>query len=65
LLNTSSGALITAGVLIMGIVSFKNGNKRMSQQMMRARVVAQLSTCAAIGYGTYKTQMTPVDEPNP
>ena len=41
-----AGALITAGVLIGGLVAFKQGRKDLSQQMMRARIVAQGATVA-------------------
>eukprot|EP00475_Leptophrys_vorax_P019722 TRINITY_DN27028_c0_g1_i1.p2 TRINITY_DN27028_c0_g1~~TRINITY_DN27028_c0_g1_i1.p2 ORF type:complete len:120 (+),score=13.77 TRINITY_DN27028_c0_g1_i1:236-595(+) len=40
------GALVTAGVLVAGLVSFKKGNDRRSQMLMRARVVAQGATVA-------------------
>mmetsp|Transcript_15472 Transcript_15472/g.27489 ORF Transcript_15472/g.27489 Transcript_15472/m.27489 type:complete len:97 (+) Transcript_15472:183-473(+) len=47
------GCLVTAGVLMGGIVSFKRGNPVLSQKMMRARVVAQTATIAALAYGAY------------
>lgn len=47
------GCLVTAGVLIAGIASFRAGNKKLSQKMMRARVGAQFATMVAIGYGAY------------
>mmetsp|Transcript_18157 Transcript_18157/g.35667 ORF Transcript_18157/g.35667 Transcript_18157/m.35667 type:complete len:96 (+) Transcript_18157:136-423(+) len=47
------GCLVTAGVLIGGVVSFKNGNKVLSQRMMRARVLAQGATLGALAYGAY------------
>ena len=40
------GALTTAGVLVGGFVAFKRGNTNLSQQMMRARVIAQGATIA-------------------
>jgi len=42
----NAGALITAGVLVGGLVAFKQGKKNLSQQMMRARIVAQGATVA-------------------
>lgn len=38
------GAAATAGVLCAGLVAFRKGNQRLSQQMMRARIVAQGAT---------------------
>ncbi|EER96675.1 hypothetical protein BDA96_02G198400 [Sorghum bicolor] len=40
------GALVTAGVLTAGLVSFRYGNSRLGQKLMRARVVAQGATVA-------------------
>ncbi|KAL8231567.1 hypothetical protein R6Q57_001345 [Mikania cordata] len=40
------GALITAGVLTAGLISFKQGNSQLGQTLMRARVVAQGGTVA-------------------
>eukprot|EP00897_Mesotaenium_endlicherianum_P000884 jgi/Mesen1/10797/ME000092S10282 len=40
------GALATAGVLVAGLVSFKQGNYNRSQHFMRARVVFQAATVA-------------------
>lgn len=51
-LNMVSGALATAGVLVGGLVAFKKGNYRVSQQMMRARVVFQAATVALM-VGTF------------
>ncbi|KAM8798815.1 HIG1 domain family member 2A, mitochondrial [Eudromia elegans] len=42
------GCLCTAAVLAWGLVSFKRGNVRRSQLLMRARVVAQGFTVAAL-----------------
>mmetsp|Transcript_8635 Transcript_8635/g.14875 ORF Transcript_8635/g.14875 Transcript_8635/m.14875 type:complete len:91 (-) Transcript_8635:327-599(-) len=42
------GALVTAGVLTAGLVAFKQGNTMRSQQMMRARIVAQGATVAVL-----------------
>ncbi|KAK9859301.1 hypothetical protein WJX84_011778 [Apatococcus fuscideae] len=41
-----AGAGVTAGVLIAGLMFFNKGNDRMSQHMMRARVIAQGVTVA-------------------
>ncbi|KAK1286585.1 RING-H2 finger protein ATL48 [Acorus calamus] len=41
-----SGALLTAGVLTAGIISFKQGNSQLGQKLMRARVVTQGATVA-------------------
>ena len=41
-----SGALLTAGVLTAGLVSFRQGNSRLGQLLMRARVVVQGATVA-------------------
>lgn len=51
-----SGALVTAGVLTAGLISFKKGNPELGQTLMRARVVTQGATVAlmigtAIYYG--------------
>ncbi|CAN6195761.1 unnamed protein product, partial [Urochloa humidicola] len=40
------GALVTAGVLTAGLISFRYGNSRLGQKLMRARVVAQGATVA-------------------
>lgn len=40
------GALITAGVLTAGLISFRNGNSNLGQKLMRARVVVQGATVA-------------------
>ncbi|KAJ8753546.1 hypothetical protein K2173_022787 [Erythroxylum novogranatense] len=40
------GALMTAGVLTAGLISFKRGNSQLGQTLMRARVVAQGATVA-------------------
>ncbi|KAK1440839.1 hypothetical protein QVD17_06671 [Tagetes erecta] len=50
------GALVTAGVLTAGLISFKRGNSELGQTLMRARVVTQGATVAlmlgtAIYYG--------------
>ncbi|KAF7806108.1 RING-H2 finger protein ATL48-like [Senna tora] len=38
------GALITAGVLTAGLISFRQGNSQLGQKLMRARVVVQGAT---------------------
>ncbi|ERM99530.1 hypothetical protein AMTRI_Chr10g230780 [Amborella trichopoda] len=40
------GALLTAGVLTAGLVSFRQGNSQLGQKLMRARVVVQGATVA-------------------
>lgn len=40
------GSAVTAGVLAAGLIAFRRGNHRVSQQMMRARLLAQGSTVA-------------------
>ncbi|PON61079.1 Hypoxia induced protein, domain containing protein [Trema orientale] len=40
------GALLTAGVLTAGLISFRQGNSQLGQMLMRARVVAQGATVA-------------------
>ncbi|XVF50286.1 hypothetical protein PTKIN_Ptkin04bG0084100 [Pterospermum kingtungense] len=40
------GALMTAGVLTAGLISFRQGNSRLGQMLMRARVVVQGATVA-------------------
>jgi len=52
------GCAVTAGVLVGGIVSFHKGNVRMSQKMMRARVLAQGATLAALAYGAYLSSLS-------
>lgn len=45
------GCLLTASALIYGLWSFKQGNRQMSQYMMRARVIAQGFTIFAFVAG--------------
>ncbi|KAH6759348.1 hypoxia-responsive family protein / zinc finger RING family protein [Perilla frutescens var. hirtella] len=40
------GALMTAGVLTAGLISFRRGNSQLGQKLMRARVVVQGATVA-------------------
>ncbi|NXF47255.1 HIG2A protein, partial [Oceanites oceanicus] len=42
------GCLCTLGVLTYGLISFKRGNTRQSQLMMRARILAQGFTFVAL-----------------
>ncbi|NXA96902.1 HIG2A protein, partial [Melanocharis versteri] len=49
------GCLCTVGVLTYGIICFKKGNTRRSQLMMRARVLAQGFTFAALLGGMVAT----------
>ncbi|XP_061858622.1 HIG1 domain family member 2A, mitochondrial [Colius striatus] len=51
------GCLCTLGVLTYGLVSFKRGNVRRSQLMMRARILAQGFTFAALLGGMVATAM--------
>ncbi|XP_032303354.1 HIG1 domain family member 2A, mitochondrial [Coturnix japonica] len=51
------GCLCTLGVLTYGLISFKRGNTRHSQLMMRARVAAQGFTLAALLGGMVLTAM--------
>ncbi|NWS65490.1 HIG2A protein, partial [Crotophaga sulcirostris] len=51
------GCLCTVGVLTYGLISFKRGNTRRSQLMMRARVLAQGFTLAALLGGMAITAM--------
>ncbi|NXA67389.1 HIG2A protein, partial [Mohoua ochrocephala] len=49
------GCLCTVGVLAYGLISFKKGNTRRSQLMMRARILAQGFTFAAMLGGMVAT----------
>uniref|UniRef100_A0A8C5PBV0 HIG1 domain-containing protein n=1 Tax=Leptobrachium leishanense TaxID=445787 RepID=A0A8C5PBV0_9ANUR len=42
------GCLATAGALTYGLISFKQGRTRQSQLLMRARILAQGLTVAAL-----------------
>ncbi|KFV03915.1 hypothetical protein N340_04444, partial [Tauraco erythrolophus] len=53
----SAGCLCTVGVLTYGLISFKKGNTRRSQLMMRARILAQGFTFAALLGGMVVTAM--------
>lgn len=45
------GAGLTASVLVAGLAAFRRGDRRMSQLMMRARVLAQVGGARAGGQG--------------
>ncbi|KAJ8461319.1 hypothetical protein OPV22_034245 [Ensete ventricosum] len=47
------GALMTAGVLTAGLVSFRQGNSQLGQKLMRARVVLQGATVALMVGSAY------------
>eukprot|EP00903_Cladosiphon_okamuranus_P018095 g16653.t1 len=47
------GALATLGFLVSGIYSFKQGNKHLSQKLMRGRVAAQGFTILVMTAGLY------------
>ncbi|NXM32594.1 HIG2A protein, partial [Oxyruncus cristatus] len=51
------GCLCTVGVLTYGLISFKKGDIRRSQLMMRARVLAQGFTFAALLGGMVVTAL--------
>ncbi|KAJ6667793.1 hypothetical protein lerEdw1_016114 [Lerista edwardsae] len=53
------GCLATAGVLTYGLICFKKGNTRQSQMMMRARILAQGFTVAALMVGVVVTALKP------
>jgi Hypoxia induced protein conserved region len=47
------GALLTAGVLTAGLISFRQGNSNLGQKLMRARVVVQGATVALMVGSAY------------
>lgn len=47
------GCLVTVGFLTAGLRSFSLGKANLSQQMMRARVLAQAATVTVVGVGTF------------
>lgn len=53
MIENISGALITAGVLTAGLISFKRGNSELGQKLMRARVVVQGATVALMVGSAY------------
>ncbi|CAO1391194.1 unnamed protein product [Diamesa hyperborea] len=56
------GCLATAGALSFGLYSFKQGERKMSQYMMRARIFAQGFTVVALilGVGLSLSTKVPV-----
>lgn len=56
------GCLATAGALSFGLYSFKQGERQMSQYMMRARIFAQGFTVVALilGVGLSLSTKVPV-----
>lgn len=48
-----AGSLATLSALLYGLWSFRTGNKKMSQYMMRTRVAAQGFTVVAVAGGIY------------
>ncbi|KAM8973013.1 HIG1 domain family member 2A, mitochondrial-like [Pelodytes ibericus] len=57
------GCLATAGALTYGLISFKKGNTRQSQLMMRTRILAQGFTVAAIMVGVVMAAFKPPKVP--
>lgn len=51
-----AGAIATAGVLVGGLLAFRNGNFRLSQQLMRARILAQGATLGILSLSVARTQ---------
>ncbi|KAK1565539.1 hypothetical protein Q3G72_029125 [Acer saccharum] len=51
--------LMTAGVLIAGLISFRRGNSRLGQTLMTARVVVQGATVALMVGTAYYYGDTP------
>ncbi|XP_072002370.1 HIG1 domain family member 2A, mitochondrial [Engystomops pustulosus] len=51
------GCLATAGVLTFGLIAFKQGKTRQSQLLMRARILSQGFTVAAIMVGVVMAAM--------
>lgn len=50
-----AGCLTTVGILGYGLYNFRHGKTRMSQRMMRWRIIAQGLTIVAIGVGVIAT----------
>ncbi|XP_053318666.1 HIG1 domain family member 2A, mitochondrial [Spea bombifrons] len=57
------GCIATTGALTYGLISFKQGKTRQSQLMMRARILAQGFTVAAIMVGVLMTALKPRGAP--
>ncbi|KYO29936.1 HIG1 domain family member 2A, mitochondrial [Alligator mississippiensis] len=53
------GCLGTLGALTYGLVCFKKGDRQQSQLMMRARILAQGFTIAALMVGVVVTALKP------
>ncbi|XP_069828912.1 HIG1 domain family member 2A, mitochondrial [Dendropsophus ebraccatus] len=53
------GCLATAGVLTYGLIAFKQGKTRQSQLLMRARILSQGFTVAAIMAGVVIAALKP------
>lgn len=53
------GCLATAGALTYGLIAFRQGKTRQSQLSMRARILAQGFTVAAIMVGVVTAAMKP------
>lgn len=57
-----TGAIATAGVLVAGLISFRQGNFNRSQMFMRARVGFQAATVALmVGTVTLQNKSTDSD----
>lgn len=54
------GSAVTAGILIAGLLSFRSGNTQLSQQLMRARVVAQGATLGVLSLSVARMQQAAV-----
>lgn len=54
-----AGCLGTLGALTYGLVCFKKGDRQQSQLMMRARILAQGFTIAALMVGVVVTALKP------
>ncbi|BET02065.1 unnamed protein product [Nesidiocoris tenuis] len=56
------GTLLTTAALSFGLYSMKTGQRRMSQMMMRARIVAQAFTITALCGGMLMQAMKKAEE---
>lgn len=54
-INFVTGCLATVSALSYGLWSFKTGQRKVSQQMMRLRIVAQGLTITALVIGVMAT----------
>lgn len=50
------GSAVTAGILVAGLLSFRAGNTQLSQQLMRARVLAQGATLGVLSLSVARMQ---------